>query len=227
MKKVTAEFLGTFALVLFGCGSAVFAGAHIGWLGVAFAFGISVTAMAYAIGSISGCHLNPAVTIGLCAAGRFEAKNVLGYIIAQVLGAIAAAGIIYVLANGVEGGYAMQGNSLAVNGYGALSPNHYSMAAGFIGEAVFSFFFLLVIIGATSPKAPAGFAGLAIGLTLFIIHLALIPITNTSVNPARSIGPALFVRGEALSQVWLFIAAPVIGAVAAGLVWKGLLEEKG
>lgn len=226
MKKMTAEFIGTFALVLFGCGSAVFAGAHIGWLGVAFAFGISVTTMAYAIGSISGCHLNPAVTLGLCAAGRFEAKNVLGYIVAQVLGAIAAAGVIYVIANGIEGGYAMQENSLAVNGYAELSPNHYSLAAGFIGEAVFTFLFLIVIIGATSAKAPAGFAGLAIGLSLFIIHLALIPVTNTSVNPARSIGPALFVGGKALSQLWLFIVAPIIGAVIAGLVWRNVFEEK-
>lgn len=217
-KKLAAEALGAAWLVLGGCGSAVLAAAFpevgIGLLGVSLAFGLTVVTMAYAIGPISGCHLNPAVTIGLWAAGRFDPKDVPSYVGAQVAGAIAGAGVLFVIASGAPGFTLADG--FAANGYGAHSPGGYSLAAGFVAETVLTFVFLVVILGATSTKAPAGFAPLAIGLCLTLIHLISIPVTNTSVNPARSTGPALFVGGWALGQLWLFWVAPILGAIAAG-----------
>lgn len=225
MKKYLAEMIGTMVLVLVGCGSAVIAGGQIGFQGIALAFGFSVLAMAYGIGSISGCHINPAVTVGALVAGRINIKDAGMYIVFQILGAIIGAGILYYIASGIPG-YNITVNGLGQNGFGDYSPMKYSMAAGFTAEVVFTFIFLTVILGATSSKAPAGFAGIPIGISLVIIHLVSIPITGTSVNPARSIGPALFVGGAAISQLWLFIVAPLIGAVIAGLVWKYVLEEK-
>lgn len=227
MKKLLAEFIGTFVLVFGGCGSAVFAAGfpnpggpaiNIGLLGVSLAFGLTVLGCAYALGGVSGCHLNPAVTLGLTTAGRFEAKNVVGYIIAQVAGGIAASAVLLFILKGAPGGYDAATGHLAANGYGEHSPGKYSMVAGFVSEFVLTFIFLIVIIGATSAHAPAGFAGIAIGLTLTLVHLVGIPITNLSVNPARSTGPAVFVGGWALQQVWLFWAAPIAGAVSAGVV---------
>lgn len=225
MKKYFAEMIGTMVLVLIGCGSAVIAGGQIGFLGISFAFGFSVLAMAYGIGSISGCHINPAVTVGALVAGRISAKDAGMYVVFQIIGAIIGAGVLYYIASGLQG-YNISTNGLGQNGFGEFSPMKYSMAAGFVAEVVLTFIFLIVILGATSSKAPAGFAGIPIGISLVIIHLVGIPITGTSVNPARSIGPALFVGGEAISQLWLFIVAPLIGAVIAGLVWKYVLEEK-
>ena len=224
-RKLTAEFLGTLWLVLGGCGSAVLAAAFpdlgIGLLGVALAFGLTVVTMAYAVGPVSGCHLNPAVTVGLVAGGRFPASDAVPYIIAQVLGGIAGAAILAAIATG-KPGFDLVASGFAANGYGAHSPGQYSLAAGFVSEVVMTFFFLVVILGATSARAPAGFAGLAIGLTLTLIHLISIPVTNTSVNPARSTGPALFVGGWALEQLWLFWVAPLVGAVLAGIVGRFL-----
>ena len=225
MKKYLAEMIGTMVLVLIGCGSAVIAGGSIGFLGISFAFGFSVLAMAYGIGSISGCHINPAVTVGALVAGRISAKDAGMYVVFQIIGAIIGAGVLYYIASGLQS-YNISTNGLGQNGFGEFSPMKYSMAAGFVAEVVLTFIFLIVILGATSSKAPAGFAGIPIGISLVIIHLVGIPITGTSVNPARSIGPALFVGGAALSQLWLFIVAPLIGAVIAGLVWKYVLEEK-
>jgi aquaporin Z len=225
VKKYLAEMIGTMVLVLIGCGSAVIAGGSIGFLGISFAFGFSVLAMAYGIGSISGCHINPAVTVGALVAGRISAKDAGMYVVFQVIGAIIGAGVLYYIASGLQG-YNISTNGLGQNGFGEFSPMKYSMAAGFVAEVVLTFIFLIVILGATSSKAPAGFAGIPIGISLVIIHLVGIPITGTSVNPARSIGPALFVGGAAISQLWLFIVAPLIGAVIAGLVWKYVLEEK-
>ena len=223
-KKHFAELIGTFWLVLGGCGSAVLAAAFpdvgIGLLGVSLAFGLTVLTMAYAIGHISGCHLNPAVTIGLVAAGRFEGKEAPGYIISQVIGAIVAAGVLYVIASGAAGFSVADG--FASNGYGAHSPGGYSMTAALVTEVVFTMMFLIVIIGATSEKAPAGFAPIAIGLCLTLIHLVTIPVTNTSVNPARSTGQALFVGDWAISQLWLFWVAPIVGAIIAGVIAKKL-----
>lgn len=226
MKKLIAEFIGTFWLVLGGCGSAVlacnFPDAGIGFAGVALAFGLTVLTIAYSLGHISGAHLNPAVSIGLWVGGRFDAKELIPYIIAQVLGGIAAAAILYVIAtgNGSDiGGFAS-------NGYGELSPGKYSMNAAFLTEVVMTFIFLIVILGATDERAPKGFAGLAIGLALTLIHLISIPVTNTSVNPARSISQAVFVGGEALSQLWLFIVAPIIGALIAGIVYKSIFSKE-
>lgn len=223
-KKHFAELIGTFWLVLGGCGSAVLAAAFpdvgIGLLGVSLAFGLTVLTMAYAIGHISGCHLNPAVTIGLVTAGRFDAKEAPGYIIAQVVGAIVAAGILYVIASGAAAFNVADG--FASNGYGAHSPGGYSMTSALVTEVVFTMMFLFVIIGATSEKAPAGFAPIAIGLCLTLIHLVTIPVTNTSVNPARSTGQALFVGDWAVSQLWLFWVAPIVGAIIAGIVAKKL-----
>lgn len=220
MKKLAAEFIGTFWLVLGGCGSAVLAcnypSAGIGFLGVALAFGLTVVTMAYAIGHISGAHLNPAVSVGCWVAGRLESKDLIGYILAQVLGGIAAAAILYIIATG--NGSAIGG--FASNGYGDHSPGKYSMGAAMVCEIVMTFIFLLVILGATDNKAPKGFAGLAIGLCLTLIHLISIPVTNTSVNPARSTSQALFVGGEALGQLWLFWLAPIVGAILAGIVYK-------
>lgn len=227
-KRATAEFLGTLWLVLGGCGSAVLAGRFkdvgIGLLGVSLAFGLTLLTMAFAIGSISGCHINPAVTFGLVAAKRFPASELVPYVVAQVLGGIAGAGILYAVATGrpefqVSAGF-------AANGYGEHSPGGYSLGAALVCEVVMTFFFLLVIVGATDRRAPAGFAGIPIGLALTLIHLISIPVTATSVNPARSTGPAIFVGGWALSQLWLFWVAPIAGAVVAGVVYRSIFEEK-
>lgn len=226
MKKNIAEFIGTFWLVLGGCGSALLAAAFpnvgIGLLGVALAFGLTVLTIAYSLGHISGAHLNPAVTLGLFAGGRVDKKDVLPYIISQILGGIAAAGVLYILVtgNGSEiGGF-------AANGYGEHSPGGYSMTAAIVSEFVMTFMFLIVIMGATDKAAVSGFAGMAIGLTLTLIHLVSIPVTNTSVNPARSISQALFVGDWALAQLWLFILIPIAGAMAAGWIYKSFLESK-
>jgi aquaporin Z len=228
-NKLSAEFLGTFWLVLGGCGSAVisaaFPGVGIGLLGVSFAFGLTVLTMAYAIGHVSGCHLNPAVTVGLVVGGRHPSAQALPYIAAQVLGAIAGAGVLYVIASGVPG-FDASASGFASNGYGAHSPGQYSMVAGFVAEAVLTFVFLMIILGSTDARAPAGFAPIAIGLGLTLIHLISIPVTNTSVNPARSTGPAIFVGGWALSQLWLFWIAPILGAAAAGAVYKSVTGAK-
>jgi len=222
--KLTAEFIGTLWLVLGGCGSAVLAATFpevgIGLLGVSLAFGLTVLTMAFAIGHISGCHLNPAVTLGLVAGGRFAASEAAPYILAQVAGAIAGAAILYLIASGRAGFDLSAG--FAANGYGAHSPAGYSMTAALVAEVAMTFFFLFVILGATHRKAPAGFAPIAIGLCLTLIHLISIPVTNTSVNPARSTGPALFVGGWAMAQLWLFWIAPIFGAVIAGLVYRSL-----
>jgi aquaporin Z len=227
MRKLIAEFIGTLWLVLGGCGSAVLAAAYpqlgIGFVGVAIAFGLTVLTMAYAIGHISGCHLNPAVSIGLWAGGRFDKKEVLPYIIAQVLGGIAGAGILFIIATGKAG---VNLGGFAANGYGEHSPGGYNMLAALVCEIVMTFMFLMIILGATHSKAPKGFAGLAIGLGLTLIHLISIPVTNTSVNPARSTSQAIFVGGWALSQLWLFWVAPIIGAVLAGFVYKIISPEK-
>jgi len=222
MKKNVAEFIGTFWLVLGGCGSAVLAAGFpnvgIGLLGVALAFGLTVVTMAYAIGHISGAHLNPAVTIGLWAGGRTTTSEILPYVISQILGAITAAGVLYII---VTGNGSTIGN-FAANGYAEYSPGGYSMMAALVTEFVMTFMFLIIILGATDDKAPKGFAGLAIGLALTLIHLISIPVTNTSVNPARSISQALFVGDWALAQLWLFIVVPIVGAIAAGYVYKFL-----
>ncbi len=221
-KKLAAEFIGTFWLVLGGCGSAVLAAAFpqvgIGLLGVALAFGLTVLTMAYAIGHISGCHLNPAVTLGLWAGGRFKGSEVLPYIISQVLGAIAGAGVLYLIASG-NLGFDIN-NGLASNGYSEHSPGGYTLTSGFVTEVVMTFMFLMIILGSTDERAPKGFAPIAIGLGLTLIHLISIPVTNTSVNPARSTGPAIFVGGWALSQLWLFWVAPIIGGILAGFVYN-------
>lgn len=226
MKKLTAEFIGTFVLVFGGCGSAVFSAAFpevgIGLVGVSIAFGLTVLGCAYALGGVSGCHLNPAVSVGLATAGRFPARELPGYIAAQLLGGAVAAGLLLFLLQSQPHGYDPAVGGLAANGFGEHSPGQYSMMAGLVAEIVLTFIFLTVIIGATSDHAPAGFAGLAIGLTLTLVHLVGIPITNLSVNPARSTGPALFVGGWALSQLWLFWVAPLVGAVLAGLAGRFL-----
>jgi aquaporin Z len=223
-RRLFAEFLGTFWLTLGGCGSAVLAAAFpnvgIGLLGVSFAFGLTVLTMAYTIGHISGCHLNPAVSLGLVAGGRFKASELLPYIVAQVLGAVAGAGVLYLIASG-KAGFDLAGG-FASNGYGEHSPGGYSLTAGFVTEVVMTFMFLVIILGSTDERAPKGFAPLAIGLGLTLIHLISIPVTNTSVNPARSTGPALFVGGWALSQLWLFWVAPMLGAVLAGGAYRWL-----
>ena len=226
MKKLVAEFIGTAWLVLGGCGSAVFAATFpdlgIGFMGVALAFGLTVVTMAYAIGHISGCHLNPAVSVGLWVGGRFNKKEVLPYIIAQVLGGILGAAIIYLILSGKEG---FDIGGFAANGYGEHSPGGYGFKAALVTEIVMTFMFLIIILGATHSKAPKYLAGLAIGLGLTLIHLISIPITNTSVNPARSTSQALFVGDWALSQLWLFWVAPIIGAILAGLVYKYISPE--
>jgi aquaporin Z len=227
-KRCAAEFIGTFWLVFGGCGSAVlaaaFPGVGIGLLGVSFAFGLTVLTMAYAIGHISGCHLNPAVSVGLVAGGRFKTKELVPYIIAQVVGAIAGAGVLYLIASGKAGFQLADG--FASNGYGEHSPGQYSLLAGFVAEFVLTFMFLLIILGATDRRAPQGFAPIAIGLGLTLIHLIGIPVTNLSVNPARSTGPAIFVGGWALAQLWLFWVAPILGAAVAGVVHRQLFETK-
>ncbi len=227
MKQYGAEFFGTFWLVLGGCGSAVLAAAFphvgIGLLGVAAAFGLTVLTMAFAIGHISGCHLNPAVSIGLWAGGRFPANQLLPYIVAQVLGGIVAGGVLYVIASGAAGFDVAQG--FASNGYGEHSPGKYSLLAALVCEVVMTMFFLLVILGATDKRAPAGFAPIPIGLALTLIHLISIPVTNTSVNPARSTGVALYVGDWALGQLWLFWVAPIIGAVLGALIYRWIGDE--
>ena len=227
MKKYTAEFIGTFVLVLGGCGSAVlaasFPGLGIGFVGVSLAFGLTVLTMAYAIGHISGCHLNPAVSIGLWAGGRFSAKELLPYIIAQVLGAIAAGGILFIIASGKIGFDVSAG--FASNGYGDHSPGGYSLLAALVTEVVLTFVFLFIIMGSTDKRAPQGFAPIAIGLGLTLIHLISIPVTNTSVNPARSTGVALYVGGWAIAQLWLFWLAPIIGGILGGLVYRSISKD--
>ena len=227
MKKLVAEFLGTMWLVLGGCGSAVIAAGFpelgIGFVGVSMAFGLTVLTMVYAIGHISGCHLNPAVSIGLAVGGRFDKKDLAPYIIAQVLGGILGAGILYVIASG-KAGFELGG--FAANGYGEHSPDGYNLISALVTEIVMTFMFLMIILGATHSKAPKGFAGIAIGLGLTLIHLISIPVTNTSVNPARSTSQALFVGDWALGQLWMFWVAPIIGAIIAGVVYKYLAPEK-
>jgi aquaporin Z len=227
IKKLSAEFLGTFWLVLGGCGSAVlaaaFPGLGIGFAGVALAFGLTVLTMAYAIGHISGCHLNPAVSFGLWAGNRFKGSELIGYIIAQVLGAILAAYVLFIIASG-KAGFVLGG--FAANGYGEHSPGGYGLGAAFLCEVVMTFIFLMIILGSTDKRAPQGFAPIAIGLGLTLIHLISIPVTNTSVNPARSTSQAIFVQGWALSQLWLFWVAPIVGAIIAGITYRGLFGEK-
>ena len=222
-QRGLAEVFGTFWLVFGGCGAAVLAAGvptvGIGYAGVALAFGLTVLTMAYTIGHISGCHLNPAVTIGLWAGGRFPARDIPLYIVAQVIGATIAAAVLYLIASG-KADYVLATNGLAADGYGAHSPQGYSMQAGFVIEALLTFFFVLVIMGSTDSRAPAGFAPIAIGLSLTLIHLISIPVTHTSVNPARATGPALIQGGWALQQLWLFWVAPIIGGVIGGLVYK-------
>jgi aquaporin Z len=227
-QRLTAEFLGTLWLVLGGCGSAVLAATFpavgIGLLGVSLAFGLSVLTMAYAVGHVSGGHFNPAVTIGLCTARRFLGKEVVPYILAQLTGAIVGAGILYVIASGKTGFDPTAG--FAANGYDSHSPGGYSLMAAVVAELVTTFFFLIVILGATSKRAPQALAGVAIGLALTLIHLVTIPVTNTSVNPARSTGPAIFVGGWAIKQLWLFWLAPIVGAALAGVAYRFLAEER-
>ena len=224
--RLAAEFIGTFWLTFAGCGSAVIAmgvpNVGIGLLGVSFAFGLTVLTMAFALGPVSGGHFNPAVSFGLWAGGRFPAADLAGYVVAQVLGAIAGAGVLYVIATGKPG---FELGRFAANGYGENSPGGYSLTAALVCEVVMTFAFLVIILGATSKKAAAGFAPIAIGLGLTLIHLVSIPVTATSVNPARSTGPALFVGGWALSQLWLFWVAPIAGAVIAGFAWRALFED--
>src|SRR5215475_3625571 len=227
-KKLTAEFFGTFWLVFGGCGSAVLAAAFpqlgIGFLGVALAFGLTVVTMAYAIGHISGCHLNPAISIGLAVGKRFPFAEVIPYIVAQVLGGVVGSGVLYLIASGKDG-FSLSGG-FASNGYGAHSPGGYSLMACFVAEVVLTFFFVLVIHGATDHRGVTGFAGLAIGLTLTLIHLIGIPVTNLSVNPARSTAPAVFAGGWALQQLWLFWVAPILGAMIAGVLYNALFEDR-
>ena len=225
--KVAAEMIGTFWLVFGGCGSAVLAAAFpelgIGFLGVAFAFGLTVLTMCYAIGHISGCHLNPAVSVGLLVGGRFDGKELLPYIVAQVVGAVLGAGTLYLIASG-QAGFDVSGG-FASNGYGEHSPGGYSMLSGLVAEVVLTFMFLFIIMGSTDDRAPEGFAPIAIGLGLTLIHLVGIPVTNLSVNPARSTGPALFVGGWAISQLWLFWVAPIVGGALGGIAYKAILED--
>ena len=226
MRKPLAEFIGTFTLVLFGCGAAVIAGADIGLTGISFAFGLALIGMAYGIGSVSGCHINPAVTLGVVASGRMSVGEAIPYIIAQVAGGIAGALVLMIIASG-KADYTVAANGLGQNGWGAGYLGEYNMTAAFVFEVVATFLFLVVILGATGAGAPSAMAGLAIGLALVVIHLVGINVTGVSVNPARSIGPALFVGGTALAQLWLFIVAPIIGAIAAGVLFRsGLLDAE-
>lgn len=220
MKKQLAEFIGTFTLVLFGCGAAVIAGGEIGNAGISFAFGLALIGMAYGIGPVSGCHINPAVSLGAVAAGRMTVGEAIQYIIAQVLGAIAAALVLTIIVKGKISGYDVGASGLGHNGWGAGYGGEYNLAAAFVFEMVATFLFVVVILGSTGKGAPASIAGLAIGLALVVIHLVGINVTGVSVNPARSIGPALFVGGAAISQLWLFLVAPIIGGVVAGLLFK-------
>lgn len=229
MQKGLAEFIGTFWLVFGGCGSAVLAAAFpdvgIGLLGVSLAFGLTVLTMAFAIGHISGCHLNPAVTLGLWAGGRFGARDIPLYIIAQVLGGIAAAAALYAIASGAPA-FDLATSGLAANGVGQASPGNYSMGAGILTEVLLTAFFLWIIMGATDGRAPAGFAPIAIGLALTLIHLISIPVTNTSVNPARSTGPAVIVGGIALQQLWIFWVAPIVGGLIGGFLYRNIAQSR-
>lgn len=231
MKKLLAELIGTFSLVLFGCGAAVVSGisangpSGIGLLGISLAFGLAVVAMAYAIGGITGCHINPAITVAMLVAGKIKTGEAVKYIAGQFIGATAGAAVLYIIMKGAPG-FAMGEWALGANGWGEGYLGGYSMTSAFVAEAVLSFLFLFVIFATTSKWGNSNMAGLAIGLTLVLIHLVAIPITGTSVNPARSFGPAIFAQGKALSQLWLFIAAPLAGGIAAALVWKGLFETK-
>ena len=226
-KKYVAEAIGTFWLTLGGCGSAVIASAFpevgIGLLGVAFAFGLTVLTMAYAIGHVSGCHLNPAVTVGLTAGGRFPASQIGPYVVAQIVGAVVGATVLYLIASGAPGFDAAKG--FAANGYGAHSPGHYGLLSCFVTEVIMTMMFLFIIMGSTHGKAPVGFAPVAIGLGLTLIHLISIPVTNTSVNPARSIGPALFAGGWAIGQLWLFIVAPLAGGALGGILYRWVSDQ--
>jgi len=229
-KKYIAEFIGTFCLVLFGCGAAVIAGisttgpSGIGLLGIAIAFGVSVVAMAYAIGPISGCHINPAISIAMLAAGKLSVKDTIAYVISQCLGAAAASGVLLLIASG-KSGFTMGEWALGANGWGPGYLAEYNVLSAFVTEAVLTFIFLIVIFGTTSKRANPTMAGLAIGLTLTLIHLVAIPITGTSVNPARSFGPAIFAGGIALQQLWLFVVAPIVGGLVAAMVWKYVLSS--
>ena len=226
MRKPLAEFISTFTLVLFGCGAAVIAGGDIGLTGISFAFGLALIGMAYGIGSVSGCHINPAVTLGVVASGRMSVAEAVPYIIAQVAGGIAGALVLMIIASG-KADYTVAANGLGQNGWGAGYLGEYTMTAAFVFEVVATFLFLVVILGATGAGAPSAMAGLAIGLALVVIHLVGINVTGVSVNPARSIGPALFVGGTAIAQLWLFIVAPIIGAIAAGILFRsGLLDAE-
>jgi aquaporin Z len=222
-QKYLAELIGTFVLVFIGCGSAVVAGKEVGFLGIALAFGIAVLVMVYAIGPVSGCHINPAITIAMLVNGKISGKDAGVYIICQCIGAIIASVLLFAIMTGLPA-YNIATNGLGQNGYGVASPGGFPLMSALIAEVILTFIFLMVIFGATSKAAPAGFAGIAIGLSLTMIHIVGIPITGTSVNPARSLGPALIVGGTALAQLWLFIIAPIIGAVLAALVWKYLFE---
>jgi aquaporin Z len=225
MKRYMAEMVGTFVLVMGGVGSAVLAGDKIGYTGIALAFGLSLLAMVYTIGPISGCHVNPAVTFGALLCRKVSSSDALGYVVAQVIGAIIAAAVILLIATGAPNGYDAAVAGLGANGFGSHSPAGYSLLSAFVAEIVLTMFLVLTVLGATDVKAPGGFAGLAIGLVLTVIHLVGIPITNTSVNPARSIGPAIFVGGWALQQLWLFIAAPLIGSLVAAFIYRGTIEQ--
>lgn len=225
MRKYLAELIGTMVLVLIGCGSAVIAGNYIGFVGISAAFGLAVMAMVYAIGSISGCHINPAITVAMLVAGKIKGKDAVFYIIAQCIGAIVGAAVLWLVASGLPD-YSLAGSGLGQNGFGDQSPAGYSMLACLVAEVVLTAVFLFVIFGATHQDAPKGFAGIAIGLTLMFIHLVGIPITGTSVNPARSLGPAVFVGGDALAQLWLFIVAPVVGGIIAALIWRFWFEKR-
>ena len=226
MSRYFAEFIGTFVLVFAGCGSAVLAGDKIGFAGISLAFGLSLLAMVYTIGHVSGCHINPAVTLGLFISKKMESGYLLGYWIAQILGAIVAAACLLAVAKGAPNGYDPAALGFAANGYGAHSPGQYGSVAAALTEVILTFFLVLTVIGATDLKAPVGFAGVPIGFVLVLIHLVGIPVTNTSVNPARSIGPALFVGGWALQQLWLFLLAPLVGAVLAAAVYRGFAVPK-
>lgn len=219
-QKCIAEFFGTFVLVFMGCGSAVLAGAHVGFLGIAFAFGLSVVTMAYAVGHISGCHLNPAITISLWSTGKISGKDAGAYIVSQILGAIVASAVLYFIAQG-KADYSLAANGLGANGVDQGSPDHYSLVSGLVAEIVLTAIFLVVVHGTTSKNNGNGaFAGLAIGLCLTMIHIVGIPVTGVSVNPARSIGPAIFVGGQALSNLWVFIVGPIVGGLLGGGIWK-------
>jgi aquaporin Z len=217
-KKYVAEFFGTMVLVLLGCGSVVLAGSAIGFVGISFAFGLAVVAMVYTIGGISGCHINPAISLAMLASGKLGVKDAFGYIVSQCIGAITGAGILFMIALG-KPGYSLA-SGLGQNGYDSASPANFSMTAALVAEVVLTLVFVFVVLGSTSPKAPKGFAGLSIGLSLVLIHLVGIPITGTSVNPARSLGPALIVGGTALSQLWLFWFAPIMGGLLAAAIWR-------